>query len=363
MKCKCCKNDIPEKSLYCMFCGEKLVKTAKEKGVTKVPKPHKLKSGEWMGQLMVNGERFTVKGSTISEYTEKAIAFKKGYLSADVKPKATLHDAIRQYIDRNENVLSPASVRVYENILKYNYKAYMDKRIDSINYQSMINDESAHYAPKTIDCSWRLVCVSLKAANYPPPVVNLPKIPASDKPFLDYEEITAFLKTVRGRKVELAAILALHSLRVSEILDLEASQIHDGFISVNGAAVLDKNNLSIHRDVNKTAASSRSIPVIIDRLYDLLPESGKLVPYTRQFILMNVKKTCVDANVTVCGTHDLRRSFASLAYHLKWNSQTTQQIGGWSNLATIEKVYRKLSAKEKSSDVERMRAFFNDVYK
>lgn len=361
MKCKACKNTVPDGSLFCMYCGEKLVRTKADKKKPNVPKPRQQKSGEWIGQIMINGERYTVKGSTTEEYAEKVSAIKAGYLTVNKYEKLTLRQAIRKYIDANENVLSPDSIRTYEIIINNRFKGYMDKLISAIDYQEMISDEAAIYAPKTVSNSWGLVTAALNHIKFDVPDVNLPKIPESDEPFLDYEEIKIFIETIKGRSVELAALLALHGLRVSEIIDLDVSQIHDGFIYVRGATVRNKNNESVHKETNKTRASTREVPIIIDRVLELLPPSGKAVSYTPNSILKNVKKACVSAGVTYCGTHDLRRSFCSLAYHLKWNTQTTQQIGGWSNLATVEKVYRKLAAQEKNDDVERMRAFYSSA--
>lgn len=359
MKCKCCKNEIPNGSLYCMYCGEKLFKTKAEAKRPNVPKPRQQKSGEWIGQLMILGQRFTVKGATLEEYYDKAMAFKNGFLEVEKTPKCTLRQALRRYIDNNENVLSPSTVRAYEAILKSRFKHYMDRPIDKINFQAMVSDEAPVYSPKTVSNSWTVVASALKSIGFTPPNVNLPRIPPSDKPFLDYEQIKVFLDAIKGNKAELAAILALHSLRISEIIDLDVSQIGGGYIHVSGATVRDKNNKLVHKDSNKTSASTRDVPVIIDRLYDLLPDSGKLITCSYRIILYQTKKVCEKAGLPICGVHDLRRSFASLAYHLKWNSQTTQQIGGWSNLSTVENVYRKLSLKEKNDDVERMREFFN----
>ena len=343
MKCKACKNEVPDGSLFCMFCGEKLVKTKAEKKKVSVPKPRQQASGEWIGQIMLDGERYTVKGKTVKEYEEKAIALKTGYLNINKNEKLTLRQAMRRHVDVNENVLSPDTIRTYEIIIKHRFKGYMDKPLSTLDYQEMINDAALEYAPKTVSNSWGLVTAALNGLRVNVPDVNLPKIPKSDKPFLDYEEIKIFVESIKGRNVELAALLALHGLRVSEIIDLDVSQIHDGFIYVRGATVRNKNNENVHKETNKTHDSTRIVPVIIDRVLELL----------------NVKKSCVRAGVTFCGTHDLRRSFCSLAYHLKWNSQTTQQIGGWANLSTVEEVYRKLASTEKNDDVERMRDFYS----
>ena len=311
--------------------------------------------------MMIKGETYYVTAPTEKEYYTKARAIKTGQLTAEKNDRVTLRQLMRKYIDANINVLSPETIRTYEIIYKNRFKTYMDKPVSTINFQSMISDEAAEYAPKTVSNGWGLVTAALSAIRYPIPDVNLPKIPESDEPFLDCDEIAEFLKTIRGRNVELAAILALHSLRVSEIIDLDVSQIKGDHIYVRGATVRDRFNTLVHKDTNKTKRSTRPVPIIIDRLYELLPESGKLVSCTPNTILKNVKKACVDAGVTLCGTHDLRRSFCSLAYYLGLNSQTTMLIGGWSNLSTVEKVYRRLSEREKNEDIEKLRAFFSNI--
>lgn len=361
MKCRFCKNEVPDGSIFCNHCGEKLVKTRVQKAKPRIPKPRQLKDGTWYGQPMIEGERYTVKGDTIEEYNEKVAAIKAGYIAVDKNTKLSLKQLMRRYIDSNLNVLSPETIRTYENIYKNRFKKYIDKPLGAINFQAMISDEAANYAPKTVSNGWGLVTATLSSIGYNIPNVNLPKIPESDEPFLDCDEIIAFCKTIRGRNVELAALLALHSLRVSEIIDLDASQIVDGNILVKGATVRDRYSTLVHKETNKTKLSTRTVPILIDRVYELIPETGKLVSCTPNTILKNVNKACLDAGVTLCSTHDLRRSFCSLAFYLKLNSQTTMRIGGWSNLGTVEKVYRRLSEKEKNEDVERLRAFFKGI--
>lgn len=360
MKCKACKNEVPDISLYCMFCGERLVKAkAQKKKELKVPKPIRLESGGYFGRVMKNGERIPVYAPTEEEYNIKAAAIKYGVAEPDKKPsKLTLRQALRNYIDNNDSVLDPSTIRGYEIIYRNRFAKYMDKPISSINLQAMINDEAKRLAPKTVQNSWGLVTAALNAIEFKYPEINLPTVVESDEPFLDYEEIKLFVDTIKGRSVELAALLALHGLRLSELIDLDVSQIHDGFIHLKGATVTDKNNKLVHKETNKNPTSRRNVPVLMPRIYELLPESGKLITIRPNTILRGVNKACKDAGVTICGTHDLRRSFCSLAYHLRWNSQTTQQLGGWSNLDTVEKVYRKLAAKEKNEDVQKMIDFY-----
>lgn len=360
MKCKSCKNEVPDGSLFCMFCGEKLVKTKKDKKAVSVPKPRQLKNGEWMGQIMVNGSRYTVKGKTPEEYTQKAQAVKSRIIEmSKPAPDITLKKAIRNYIDMNENVLSPSTIRGYEIIYKNRFKKYMERSISAINYQAMINEEAARLSPKTVANSWGLVAPAITAAGVKPPEIKKPQVPESDEDYLDYEQIKTFLTAVQGHRVECAALLALHGLRMSELLDLDVSQIDKEHIYVRGATVVDKDNKLVHKATNKNRTSRRVVPVLIPRLLEVLPPDGKAVRRHPNTVSRNIKEVCAAANLPECSAHDLRRSFASLAYHLKWDSMTTMRIGGWSNLQTVEKVYRKLAEKDKNADIEKMLAYYS----
>ena len=61
MKCKFCRRDIPENSVFCNWCGKKQLKGKTE---ISVPAPRWLKSGAWFAQLMVKGQRVPISGKT-----------------------------------------------------------------------------------------------------------------------------------------------------------------------------------------------------------------------------------------------------------------------------------------------------------
>lgn len=360
MKCKACKNTVPDGSLFCMYCGEKLVRTKAQKKEISVPKPRQLKSGEWMGQIMVDGKRYTVKAKTPDEYETKAKAAKAHIIElSKPAPDITLKQAIRNYIDNNSNVLSPSTIRGYEIIYRNRFKDHMCKRISGINYQTMINEEAAKVSPKTVSNAWGLVSPALAAAGLTPPEIKKPQVPESDEDWLDYEQIKVFLAAVKGKPIEVAALLALHGLRLSELLDLDVSQIADNNIYVKGATVIDKDNKLVHKNTNKNRTSRRVVPVLIPRLLEVLPSEGKAVKRHPNTVSRRIKEECVSAGLPPCSAHDLRRSFASLAYHLKWDSVTTKRVGGWADLQTVERVYRKLAEKDKNADIEKMLAFYS----
>ena len=355
-ECKYCKNQIDNDSLFCKYCGEKLTRSKAKR--IRVPKPVLLDTGEYSAQVMVDGVRHRVKGDTLQEYQFNARALKSGAVEPKKAYSVTLGKAIDSYIDSVRNVLSPSTIMGYKSMRRNRFKAYMDKRIDGIKWQVMVNEEAKVVSAKSLANAWNLVSPAVKAVGFQLPPVNLPQCPVRDLNFLDYQQIEEFLKAIRGYPGELAAILALHSLRMSELIAVTVDDVVDNYIVVNKAVVPNEDYQPTQRDVNKTYYSTRQIPIMIPRLLELLPESGKLVSIVPVTIEKEVSAACSRAGLPHITPHDLRRTFASLAYHLGWKERSVMKFGGWSNMNTVHKVYIKLSNKDYDDDVEKMREYY-----
>ena len=357
MKCRNCKRELPENSLYCNWCG---VKQIKEKTDISIPKPQKTKTG-YHGQIMVSGKRIRVSGKTEKEYRENAKALKSG--EKDVNNQ-TLKECIEDYINSNSDTLSPGTIRGYDQILRNRFRDYMNQKAADIDYQKMVNEEAKKIvrgrkiSPKTIANGWGLVSAALKYAKIKKPDINTPDVPTPETDFLDHEQIKTFLKGIKGDKCELAALLALHSLRASEMFHLTAEDVSDGQIRVAGAMVRDKNNHWVDKQTNKNRKSTRTIPVIIPRVMELLPESGRLVLPKQQTIRTHLERVCIKNNLPIVTLHDLRRSFASLAAYLHWQEETICAVGGWKpGSPIVHDIYIKISNKAISEDVQKMKKY------
>lgn len=360
MKCKSCHNEIERTDLYCRYCGSQLFKNQKKE--LSIPKPRQLANGSYSGQLMVNGERCTINAPTLEEYEVKARATKLSLLEMKkAPPKVTLGDAVSSYIESNRNVLSPSTIRGYEMIRNNRFKRYMRIPYSEIDFQQMVNDETKLVSPKTITNAYALVKSALKAYRFELPEVNLPAVVTPDLLFLDYEQIPKYLDAVKGQAGELASILALHSLRMSELLAITYDDIilinNNYYVVVNKAVVRDSNNKYVLK-TTKTEKSNRKIPVMIPRLLELLPESGRLVTNTPVGIERQIRRACERASLPYIGCHGLRRSFASLAFHLRWDERSIMAIGGWSNMQTVHKVYIKLAQQDLKANTSTMADFY-----
>lgn len=360
MKCKSCKKEIPDGSAFCNFCGKPVHVRRNKKRELVVPAPRKLASG-WGNQVMLNGERRFITGATEQEYRDNALAFKLGLSPDGGRIKDTLRFFINDYIDSVSNTLSPSTLRGYRIIEQNRFKSYMDKPVSDIDFQRMLNSEARLVSSKTVVNAWGLVTASLRAHGLDVPHVKRPQLVRKDEDFLDYLEIKKFLESIRGMSSEVAVLLALHGLRTSELLDLDVSQINSEFILVRGATVPDENHVFVHKATNKNSSSRRDVPILIPRLLDILPPSGKAVTVHPSTIRRQILNACLDAGVTIVSAHDLRRSFVSLAFHLGWDAETTRRVGGWSDLDVINKVYRKLADADLKRDVLVMKKYYSDV--
>lgn len=368
MNCKNCKNEIPDGSIFCMYCGTKLVRDAKREVF--VPKAEQLQSGNWRVRLRLGGQSISITEPTEAKALAKARAVKEGYLKIRHVEDITYRQAIDQYIAENYNELSPATIRGYRSIQRNRFQSVMDRSLrSSCRWQRVINDEVESVAPKTVENAWGLLTHIMRVHGVDVPDVNLPQVPKVELPFLDPEQIKLFLDAIKDHPDELSALLALHSLRRSELGAVTPADVDlkKDIIKVRGAVVLDEHNNLVARDVNKTEESTRFVPIMIPRLKDLLAEyvaAGK--PFVRKdlnHLNERINRICKAADLPLVGVHGLRRSFASLAYHLKWPQLKTMYTGGWNDLNTVMKIYTYLSARDGEQADKSMARFYKNAHK
>lgn len=334
----------------------------------KLQKPEKMKSGAYRIRLRLGGKSIAVYGETEAQCRQNATLIKSEHLSGVVVQKKcdyTTKEALEAYIAAKDK-LSPCTIRGYETIKATRFQSVMDDKIDSVDWQAAIDAEKC--SPKTMKNAWGLVSAAMRYIKMPVPTVTLPKIIQQERAFLEPEDIPVFLDGIKGKNFELAALLALHSMRRSEICDMTMADVDlkKGMLYVRGAAVPDKNNKIVHKAENKNSASNRPIPIMIPRLTELLTQmqedgvTGYLIPYHPNSIYKAVNSVCKKNGLPEVGCHGLRHSAVSLAWHLGWDELTSMKIFGYSDYATMRKIYTHLSTSDKDKNVKAMQNFFSE---
>lgn len=312
------------------------------------------------------GESVSVSAATRTECVRQAEKIKADYRNGK-KPQparacVTLHDAVEQYIAARENVKSPATIRGYYVILRNRFKPYMGRDVRQIPYQRMINEEAKTVSAKTLFNAWNLAAAAIEEAGQERPKVALPDRQKREHAYLTYDQIAVFVGAIRGTKVEIPALLALHSLRLSEICALDWKQLRGGEINVAGALVYDKDNRKVRKETNKNATSRRTVPVMISRLQELVDlhadDVGPVVTVAPNTIYRQVNRVCDACGLPLVGVHGLRHSFASLCYHLGVPMLITMRLGGWKTDRIPREIYTHLADADIANQVDAIRTFY-----
>ena len=350
----------------------------------KVPKARKLPSGKWFIQLRLGGQSVPV-----TAFSEKAVRieaerikaeYRAGYYEAQktaqnatqgVTEGITIGEAVNRYIDARRHSASPSTLAGYLSIEKNRLANYKDRQIDSMmanDWQELVNAEAAKLSAKTVKNIWTLVSASVEAATGQKlPRVKLPQIAEKTdaRPWLAPDEIERFLEAIKGKQIEIPALLALMSLRRSEMLALtwENVDLDRGLLYVRGAKVYGPGHVLEAREANKSRTGRRAIRIFIPQLMEALAReqkpSGPVVEYAPNSMYQAINRICRREGLPLVGVHGLRHSFASLCYYLGLGIRETMALGGWSSPDVVQRIYTHLSAQQMQAGTESLQAFFS----
>lgn len=341
-----------------------------------VPKPRKLSSGNYFIQMRLGGESVSVTAPTSKECIREASYIKAEYLAGkrvqtkEEPPKETitLTQAIDKYIDEKYNTLSPSTIRGYRAVQKHRFQEVMETPMDEImllNWQEIANKEALSCSAKYLDNAYSFLQTVVKYnTKQSLPDITLPAIKPANTSFLMPEEVLKFVDAVKDTKIAVPALLALSSMRISEITALDWKDIppNPDFIRTNGAVVRDEVNGWAKKSTNKNETSTRNVPILIPELKEAIEKSrkpsGPVIGVKQDTLRQNVHRICKQEGITDVTIHGLRHSFASLAYHLGLPEKVTQEIGGWKDSGTMHRIYTHIA----QQDITRYKGVLSDFY-
>lgn len=339
----------------------------KKEPEVKLPAIKQLPSGAWHTRVLVGDQRVSITKDSYNECVAEYLALKNGVVEAKKAPnRKTLTKAIDNYIEARQNILSPATLRGYRTIQKHRFPGLMKQEVSTITpeqCQRAVNLEAKTVSAKTLANAWGFVSSVLAEATGQTFTVRLPQVIPAERPWLTPEQIPKFVEAVKGDVAEIPALLALSSLRRSEIVGLRWADVNleKGVIHVNGATVPGEDNKFVRKAETKNVTSRRTIPIIpplLDALEAVEHRGEMVVTYHPATVMNQVNRVCERAGLPKVGLHGLRHSFASLAYHLGWPEKVAMQIGGWADDRTMHKIYTHVSQKS----VEEASAAFADFF-
>ena len=338
-----------------------------------VPEPKETPSG-WRIQLRINGQSIPVLADTPKECKRQA-ALIKAQAQAAGKPvkkcDLTLSQAIDAYIANLPPGTSPATLRSYCTIQKNRFPALMQRKLSTLTpaeLQRSINSALSSYARKTVKNSWGLVKTVLEENS-----VEVPKKISLDRKernkrdpvWLEPDEIRKFVSAAKDDPLCVPMLLALMSMRISEIdaLCWENIPPNPDFIHTTGTRVMDETHHFVTRTEQKTQESDRNVPLLIPELRAAIERdrkpSGKLLSVHQMTLRRAVERTCERAGVRRVTVHQLRHTYASLCAYLGIPKEISKETGGWSNDKTMDEIYTHISRASIARYQDKLWDFYN----
>ena len=329
----------------------------KKKSGIRLPQITILPSGAAHTRVLINGERISITKDTPEECIAEYLALKHGVKEAAQRKKhreTTLNDALTRYIASLPKNTSPATMKGYlsykDNRLQHMMDANIYETTDA-QWQAAIDRDFRSLSAKYAKNVWTFFAAAIEQETGRRPKVQLIPPKKADRPFLEPEEILVFVEALHGHSVEIAALLELSSLRISEVLAVRGTDVDlkRNRIRVHGAAVYGPDGKLVQKEENKTAASDRYVPIIPPLRYVLdgmeLTDDF-LVKLHPSSIYRHVNRICAAHDLPPVGNHGLRHSFASLAYHLGIPEKIAMEIGGWEDSKTMHDIYTHLAKRD-----------------
>lgn len=348
MKCKHCKNDIPDNSIFCLYCGERVVKERKKKNEIKVPAPRQLKSGKWNIELRAEGQSITE--DTAEQCTAKAKAIRAGFIKAkDKVENITLSEAITKWINSHQNRLKDKSIEQYEYIRDKRFEDLMSLKLCEITnekidaaFEKELGKKSRKggtLSHKTVNDALNLVKTVLH--EYRRDLMITVKAAEEQQTFRELLPLEDVCRAVVGTNIELPVMLAMWlSLSASEIRGLTKSKsIRDGKLYIVETVVTVKGK-SVRKQGGKEEKRPRAfnIPPYIQSLIDKV-DGDILEPRSAHALNQRFQKILEQNGLPKMRFHDLRHLNASLMADKNIPTVIMQERGGWKTDATMKRVY------------------------
>lgn len=316
------------------------------------PKPMLLPSGAWRCRVTVDGRRVSATADTPEAANAEALSLKHKFIlrQKEVETKSlTLEQAIEYYIESKSEVLSPATIRGYEQVKKLRFRNLMGRKVSSItkaDVQAAVNNEVRTVSAKTVANAYGLVRPVLKDYGVDVFGVKLPQRIKPQKKYMQPEELEKLIEAAKGDLCETEILIAAWlGMRRSEIIGLhwDCVDFEKNTLSVRRTVVPDKDHQWVVKDGAKNISSQRTIdcpPYIMEQLRArYMGQSGQIFRIHPDTLRRHIHAVCKKAGITDTTVHGLRHTNAAVMNSLGVDDAYAMARGGWTNEATYKQTY------------------------
>ena len=301
----------------------------------------KLPSDNYQIREMVNGKTYTL---TVDHKpgAKEAKSLIQPLIDNDtnISPTMTLKVALRGYISAKSNILSPATIRRYNqyiNTIPEDLKKCRLLTITKPMIQSEINRFASDHAPKTVSNYSGFVLAVFNFYGKKIEGIILPQKEKKSQYIPTKDDISSIFTEIKGSPFEVPIMLACFGLRRSEICALQLDDLSGNTLTINKALVEDPDGNWIIKST-KTTDSTRDV-VISDYLADLIRQQGYVYNGFPGSIRSHLIRVQNKLGIERFSLHKLRHFFASYMHDLGFSDKQIQDAGGWKTGNVMKTVY------------------------
>lgn len=343
-----------------------------------LPEPIQKPNGKWLMRVMVGKKRMSKQFDTQQEAFYWAAGIKTQQREEEKKKKdLPLSQAFDQYINARTNILSPVTIKSYQNIRSNYFNGIMNKRLSTItkeDIQNEINILAKDKSHKTIRNALALLLSVLSDTHQLTlKKFTLPPKDSKEHAFLEGPDIARLIDAIKGDRVEIPVLLALWlGLRRSEIcaLDWEDFDMVNKTVKITKALVPDTNNKFVIKKTTKTEKSKRVLNLpdyVITRMLasesDPAKRTGKITTMYPNDIYNHLKVICDNNKIPFVGIHGLRHTNASVMLSIGLTAKMAMARGGWSSNKTMQDIYQHLFSEDKTKADQMVNDYFDNLIK
>ncbi len=334
-----------------------------------MPKIEKLPSGSFRIRV-THTDRF---GRRVTKsFTAPTREEVRAKAQAALSKEQTVGQAIDNYIELRDGILSPKTISEYRKIKNDRFPDLINIKCSrmtpellqrAVTLEARITtSKGTKISQKTLKNAVGLFGPAIKAVNtsfsygniiYPQKAPVLYNTPDTDKLMEIYE-------LVKGTKVEIPVLLASQcSLRLSEVMGLTWENVRDHSIYVCQAKLRVDGKDIVKPPKNESSVRFVAVPSALWEMLEVRRKPSGFVVESTYPTIQAAYRDIVRSKTDV-KFHELRHAYASHLKALGVPDKYVQKMGGWKSDRTLKKVYQQTFTKQEAEFSEIADKFFSN---
>ena len=317
-------------------------------------KLEKLPSGSYRARKTVNGRTVRITFDHKPTERELMIAFAERFQDNEPQSRGSFSDYAKRYINSKCNILSPASIRTYNEILSAISDQFKEKNLFEITQEDVqieVNNYALDHAPKTTRSLHGFIAsvfgmyrpqFTLKTA--------LPRAERKKRYIPTSDDIKSILGAISGTEYSIPFQLGVLGLRRGEICAARIEDLSGRDLTINKTMVYSDG--WIIKKTPKTDTSNRVIR-IPEKLADEVRMAGAIYDGDPKRLNKHLQRVQKQLNIPQFRFHDLRHYFASYASTLAPEADV-MAMGGWKSDHIFKHIYRESMEESRLNSMDRI---------